>query len=463
MFAATGKDLTSFLTSPAQVRRYRTDLLEDMLDTRTGKFFVIVRCPDGALRQEAIRTWNGLLPVGLPSWMCSWLDRKELPFLGDEVDTWLRGNEIVARGHYHAFGGSPSTGDILAQYVFELPEIVVANGVVPMVYLDGDIVPYGDNVVVSEEVFRSLRTLELSLTMAGTQNFTFTPEPSPVLRSFLGYLRDYRNVDIGRRDRVAKGIYELCVAFRKDYRNVFASGYIMVYYDDDPDKFQFVERLSSLQAWAHIYKCSPLDAVEGGAIVAGRNDSLTLRRSNRLPVADAGQDQSVRPGALTTLDGSESRDPDGNYPLMYSWEMVSMPEGSLAELVDADTVNPSFLPDLLGDYTIRLTAIDSLGTTSLPDDPRAMVTVSAFNTAPVAGAGEEQPAILPNTLVQFGTEPGRQSHHLDGDPLKYLWTLVGKPPINAAARDDATSSTPTFVTDDCWRLNAASVPTKKGR
>lgn len=268
-FAATGTDLTAFLRSPTQIRQYRADLLEDMLDTRSSKLFVIVRCPNGELRHEAIRTWNGFLPENLPEFLSGWSDRKELPYLGDKVDTWLRGNEVVAVGHYHAFGGVPSSGDTAAQYFSDLPEIVVVNGVVPMIYLEGNVIPYGGDVVVTEEVFRSLRTLELSLTMDGTRDFAYPTEPSPALRSFLGYLKDYRHVDLSKRDRVAKGIYQLCVEFKEDYRRVFAEGYLLVYYVNNPDKFQFIGNLASLQAWADIYKWSPLDAVEGGTVESG--------------------------------------------------------------------------------------------------------------------------------------------------------------------------------------------------
>jgi hypothetical protein len=252
-FAHSGADLTSFLTSPVQVRRYKADLLEDMMDTRSSKLFVIVRCPDGALRQEAIRTWNGFLPKELPLFLSSWLDRKELPFLGDEVDTWLRGNEIIAVGHYHAFGGAPSAGDICAQDFSDLPEIVIANGLVPMVYLDGAVVAYGNDVAVSEQVFTALRALEPRLIMDVTHDFPISREPSPALRSFLGFLRDYRNVGIRRRDSVARGIRELCVEFKYDYRAVFKKGFFPSAYENDLDKVDLLENLYNAYQCASQY------------------------------------------------------------------------------------------------------------------------------------------------------------------------------------------------------------------
>lgn len=262
-FASSGTDLPSFLVSPAQVRRYKTELREDMLDRRSGGLFVIVRCLDGTLQQEDIRTWNGFLPASLPVFLSNWLDRKELPFLGDEVDTWLRGNEIIAMGHYHAFGGPPSAGDTHAQWFSGLPEVVVVNGVVPMIYLNGHVISYGVDVVVSDDVFRSLRTLELSLTMDGTQNFSWSEEPSETLTSFLGFLRDYENVDISRKDHVARGIRQLCLKFKDDYRSVFTEGFILAPYENDPGRSNFLGNLQSLHGWAETHKWTPPAIVDG--------------------------------------------------------------------------------------------------------------------------------------------------------------------------------------------------------
>jgi hypothetical protein len=277
-FASSRSDLTSFLTAPAQVQRYKTDLREDMLDRRSGRLFVIVRDPHGKLWQERIRTWNGFLPEALPAFLSNWLDRKELPFLGDEVDTRLRGNEILAMGHYHAFGGPPSAGDTHAQWFSELPEVVVVNGVVPLIYLNGNVIPYGDDVLVTEDVFRSLRTLERSLTMDGSQSFSWSEEPSETVKSFLGYLRDYRNVEISRKDSVARGILQLCVEFKHHHRTVFTEGFLLAPYENDLDRFNLLENLQTLQGWADTHKWPPPDIIDGGAV---NNQSLAKQAQPR--------------------------------------------------------------------------------------------------------------------------------------------------------------------------------------
>jgi len=103
---------------------------------------------------------------------------------------------------------------------------------------------------------------------------------------------------------------------------------------------------------------------------------------NSPPVANAGSDQSTHVGDLVTLDGSSSYDPDENYPLNYAWEIVSQPEGCTAGLSGADLVNPTFPANCFGDYLIQLVVFDSEGLSSEADS----VTISTFNTAPVADA-----------------------------------------------------------------------------
>ena len=103
------------------------------------------------------------------------------------------------------------------------------------------------------------------------------------------------------------------------------------------------------------------------AIAAGLYHSLALRVDNATPVANAGQDQNVPILFEVTLDGSGSSDPDGDYPLSYSWQIVERPQGSAAQLSNPETMNPSFIPDIVGNYTIELVVTDSRGLESEPD------------------------------------------------------------------------------------------------
>src|SRR3990172_1636691 len=86
--------------------------------------------------------------------------------------------------------------------------------------------------------------------------------------------------------------------------------------------------------------------------------SITVRNVNRSPVADAGPDRNVQTGALATLDGSASQDPDGDL-ITYYWTQTYRPAGSAATLSDATVPQPSFVPDEAGYYTFDLMVCDS--------------------------------------------------------------------------------------------------------
>ncbi len=77
------------------------------------------------------------------------------------------------------------------------------------------------------------------------------------------------------------------------------------------------------------------------------------------PVAVAGRDFAVRPGAAVHLDGSDSFSNGGGSPL-WEWRLISVPPGSAATLQDADSATPSFVADREGVYVAQLTVRDNV-------------------------------------------------------------------------------------------------------
>lgn len=179
---------------------------------------------------------------------------------------------------------------------------------------------------------------------------------------------------------------------------------------------------------------------DGEEVDAGSDPNNRDSVPNQPPTTNAGPDQSVHPGSLVTLDGSGSYDLDENYLLSYAWEITSKPAGSTAALANPNSVNPSFTPDLLGDYIVTLVVIDSQGLSSAPDQ----VLVSMINVPPVADAGPDQAILTVGSTVQLN---GSQSYDADGDPFTYQWTITTKPEGSTAALSGTTSATPTFVAD----------------
>jgi hypothetical protein len=86
-------------------------------------------------------------------------------------------------------------------------------------------------------------------------------------------------------------------------------------------------------------------------------ESNVLPPAYILPVADAGPDQNVTKWTKVQLDGTQSRDPDGD-PLSYSWSIVSCPENGYPELADSNTEKPFFKPKQVGTYVFGLQVYD---------------------------------------------------------------------------------------------------------
>ena len=97
--------------------------------------------------------------------------------------------------------------------------------------------------------------------------------------------------------------------------------------------------------------------------------------TNTAPMAAAGPDMSVSAKIGVQLDGSASSDADGD-PITYAWSFAFVPGGSTAAFDDDTSAQPSFTPDVAGDYTIELVVSD--GTTTSSTDE--VVITAADNT-----------------------------------------------------------------------------------
>ena len=135
-----------------------------------------------------------------------------------------------------------------------------------------------------------------------------------------------------------------------------------------------------------------------------------------LPVADAGEDQSVTEGDTAQLDGSASYDPLGN-DLTYSWYLVDGPDTSTMETMDIDDndqVGASFVPDAPGTFLLGLQVNNGV-TDSIPDF--VSVDVSSTNSCPSAIAE----AVTDLYSCSDITVTAEDSQDPDGDLLDYSW------------------------------------------
>ncbi len=161
--------------------------------------------------------------------------------------------------------------------------------------------------------------------------------------------------------------------------------------------------------------------------------------TNTPPVADAGRDQNVQQGTRVTLDGSASIDADANV-ISYSWQMVSMPNGSTAQLSNANVVNPNFVADVAGIYELSLIVSDAQSS-SLSDS--VLIVSSATNSAPVANAGADQNVSIGSTVRLNGS----QSSDANNDVLSFSWSIVSAPNGSSVELSSVNSVNPSFVAD----------------
>ena len=83
----------------------------------------------------------------------------------------------------------------------------------------------------------------------------------------------------------------------------------------------------------------------------------SLSQTNQAPVANAGNNQTGEQSYEITLDGSRSHDTDGD-PITYTWSFIAKPDNSGASLSDSHVVQPAFVPDMPGTYTLQLVVND---------------------------------------------------------------------------------------------------------
>jgi hypothetical protein len=167
--------------------------------------------------------------------------------------------------------------------------------------------------------------------------------------------------------------------------------------------------------------------------------TITTTGGNTPPVANAGPDQTVQAGSTVQLDGSASKDPDGN-ALRYQWALTVKPTGSKVTLSNATTMMASFIADMPGQYVGQLTVNDGM-VSSAPDT--VTLTTLGGNTAPVANAGPDQ-------TVQMGTVvtlDGSASKDADGNVLTFQWALTAKPIGSSVTLSDPTAMRPTLTID----------------
>jgi hypothetical protein len=138
---------------------------------------------------------------------------------------------------------------------------------------------------------------------------------------------------------------------------------------------------------------------------------------DELPQVNAGEDISTCVGSRVALDGSNTYDPKG-IGFEYDWFFYSKPNGSNATIRDRYSVNPSFIPDIAGQYyiTVQVKTTDGrLGsdTVSVNAEDCTSTPVISLKMATTGTVGAEIEVTADISVI------GAQS-----DVAGYSWVLV---------------------------------------
>ncbi|MGC8926597.1 MAG: PKD domain-containing protein, partial [Myxococcota bacterium] len=156
--------------------------------------------------------------------------------------------------------------------------------------------------------------------------------------------------------------------------------------------------------------------------LSSSDETIVLVRggTNRAPVANAGEDQTVRIGSTVYLNGGLSYDEDGD-PLSYEWIQKG---GTFTTIYDSNSVVANFkAPNAETKMEFSLIVFDGKAY-SEPDN--VIVDVKdILNNPPVANAGDDQ-TVSPGSVVVLS---GLNSSDPDGDKLSYTWFEKSGPPV----------------------------------
>ncbi len=170
---------------------------------------------------------------------------------------------------------------------------------------------------------------------------------------------------------------------------------------------------------------------------------ITVKQANKVPVANAGADQSVNEGSTVQLDGSGSTDADGN-PLTYQW---TAPAG--ITLSSANVSKPTFTaPEVIQDTPFAFTLVVNDGTVSSTAD-QVVITVKQINKAPIAYAGTDQSVNEGSTV----TLNGSLSSDPDGTVVTYFWAAPAGVTLNSPSVAKPTFTAPEVTADKTYTFS----------
>jgi uncharacterized protein YlzI (FlbEa/FlbD family) len=164
---------------------------------------------------------------------------------------------------------------------------------------------------------------------------------------------------------------------------------------------------------------------------------------NKVPIANAGTDQTIDENSICTLNGKGSSDADGD-SLRYLW---TAPAGIV--LSSTIVASPTFTaPEVTTDTNYIFSLVVNDGTlNSFSDD--VVIKIKQINKMPVANAGIDQ-TVNENSVC---TLDGLGSFDPDKDLLTYLWIAPDGILLNSNAAANPVFTVPEVVKDTVFNFS----------
>jgi DNA-binding beta-propeller fold protein YncE len=177
---------------------------------------------------------------------------------------------------------------------------------------------------------------------------------------------------------------------------------------------------------------------------------IGVENPNTPPTAVAGDPQSIRVGQTVSLDGTGSFDDNtAQLDLIYDWSFVSVPAGSAATLLGANTATPSFTAEVKGTYVVSLIVTDEGGLSNVPN-PESVVEISSENMAPDPLAIHMNKSVFTESVVfAQGYVTLSSDAWINGNIIAGAATTVG---ANADVYGTIDSGAATTLGSDVWIL-----------
>ena len=162
---------------------------------------------------------------------------------------------------------------------------------------------------------------------------------------------------------------------------------------------------------AHAFDGSPSDAPKLYIEYGGASYEIAT------PVAQIAVSDEFIINNPIFLNGTSSYSAD-NRPLNYLWTLISKPQNSQSNFTNPYSAQPSFVPDMYGEYRISL-----IVNNGEKNSETVEMIINIGNLAPIANAGNNQTVLL-GDIISLN---GNRSYDPEGNDLTYNWNILSAP------------------------------------